>query len=134
MGNAANKSLSNSLEECRRITRPGTAIFIISDFHDFDEAAAKALSDLGKHTDVSLLQVNDPLEQELPVIGNISISDGVRSSKVNVSKTLKQRYQDDQEQQQSSLKLAATRARALYASIDTRHTARQALVKIFSAK
>jgi len=53
-------SLAHSLEECRRITRPGTAIFIISDFHDFDSASAKELSNLGKHADLSLLHVIDP--------------------------------------------------------------------------
>lgn len=131
---APSNSLSNSLEECRRITRPGTAIFIISDFHDFDKSAAKALSDLGKHTDVTLLQVSDPFEQELPVFGNIAISDGIESSKLNVSASLKRDYKTQQELRQTSLTTAATRARALYANIDTSQTARQALIKIFSAK
>jgi len=82
-------SLANSLEECQRITRPGTAIFIISDFHDFDAGAAKALSNLGKQADVSLLHVVDKLEQELPFNGSIAISDGEQKSHVQVSKNVK---------------------------------------------
>ncbi len=132
-GNVRRNSLSNSLEECRRITRPGTAVFVISDFHDFDQAAAKALNDLGKHTDVTLLQVSDAFEQELPISGSVSISDGHDSSKVTVSSRLKQAYQSDTQTRQALLKAAATQARALYSNIDTSQTARQALSKVFAA-
>jgi len=126
-------SLANSLEECRRITRPGTAIFIISDFHDFNQGAAKALSDLGKHTDVTLLQVSDAMEEELPVFGNVAISNGVKSSKINVSAKLKSAYQTEREKNHALLKAAATQARALYANIETSQSARDALIKIFAS-
>ncbi|NND00220.1 MAG: DUF58 domain-containing protein [Gammaproteobacteria bacterium] len=124
-------SLANSLEECRRITRPGTAIFIISGFHDFNQPAAKALSNLSKHTDITLLQVVDPLEQELPVVGSVSISDGDQSAKVQLSDSLRQAYLEKLSRHQASLKSAAVRARALYTEISTQQTARQALATIF---
>jgi len=126
-------SLAMSLEECRRITRPGTAIFIVSDFHDFDEAAAKSLSNLGKHADLTLLQVSDKLEQQLPSIGTVAISDGKRTSKINFSRSLTAAYQQKMSDKQNLLITAATKARALYASIDTSQTARQALIKLFSS-
>ena len=125
-------SLANSLEECRRITRPGTAIFIISDFHDFDSAAAKALSNLGKHADISLLQVSDQLEEKLPFKGNISISDGNDSRSVSVSKNLKQAYHEQLIEQDALLKSACAQARALYTKIDTAQSARDALIRIFA--
>ena len=125
-------SLANSLEECRRITRPGTAVFIISDFHDFNSAAAKALSNLGKHTDVSLLQVSDQREDELPFKGNIAISDGNDSRSVSVSKNLKQAYHKQLIEQDSLLKSACAQARALYTKIDTTQSARDALIRIFA--
>lgn len=130
---ANNLSLAVSLEECRRITRPGTAIFIISDFHDFDPAAAKSLSDLGKHADLTLLQVTDKLEQELPNLGNVAISDGKQSSKVNLSNSLTAAYQANISERQNLLLAAATKARALYANIDTSLTARQSLIKLFTS-
>jgi len=132
--NQTHNSLSNSLEECRRITRPGTAIFIISDFHDFDQAAAKALSDLGKHTDISLLEVEDAFEQSLPVAGNVAISDGSERATVNISSSLKRAYQNDRDTRSALLASAATQARALYTKIDTSQSARQALMKIFAGK
>jgi uncharacterized protein (DUF58 family) len=126
-------SLSMSLEECRRITRPGTAIFIISDFHDFDHTAAKALSNLGKHADLTLLQVSDKLEQQLPNLGNVAISDGRQSVKVNLTNGLTKAYQQTRSDKQTLLIAAATKARALYANIDTSQTARQALIRLFTS-
>lgn len=126
-------SLAISLEECRRITRPGTAIFIISDFHDFDHAAAKSLSNLGKHADLTLLQVSDKLEQQLPNLGNVAISDGQQSAKINLSSTLTRAYQQSRSDKQNLLISAATKARALYSNIDTSQTARQALIRLFAS-
>ena len=124
-------SLANSLEECRRITRPGTAIFVVSDFHDFDEHAAKALSNLGKHTDITLLHVSDALEDMLPMSGTIAISDGAQNSQVYLSNALKKAYQDKRMKQHVLLKSAVARARALYTNIDTQQSARDALLKLF---
>ena len=124
-------SLTNSLEECRRITRPGTAIFIISDFHDFDADSAKALSNLGKHTDVTLLHVVDELEQQLPFNGSIAISDGENRAHVNVSNKIKSAYQARLQEKDATLKAGATQARALYKKIATSQSAREALIAIF---
>jgi len=125
-------SIANTLEECRRITRPGTAIFVLSDFHDFDAPAAKALSNLGKHTDLSLIQIVDPIEQNLPQLGRAAISDGHDSQTVTISKKLQQAYQQQLETRQETLIAAATQARALFASVSTTESARQVLSKIFS--
>ncbi|MFT6033184.1 MAG: hypothetical protein ACI854_001717 [Arenicella sp.] len=125
-------NLANSLEECRRITRPGTAIFIISDFHDFDHAAAKSLTNLAKHADLTLLQVSDKLEQKLPNLGNVAISNGRQSAKVNLSSSLTKAYQQDRSDRQNLLISSATKARALYSNIDTSQTARQALSRLFT--
>ncbi len=124
-------SIANSLEECRRITRPGTAVFIISDFHDFDDTAAKALSNLSKHTDVSLIKINDELEKDLPVFGGVAISDGEHANKVQITPLLKRRYQTQLSEQDQILKSAAIHARALFAEISTSQSARQALMQLF---
>ena len=125
-------SLALSLEECRRMTRPGTAVFIVSDFHDFDQASAKALSDLAKHTDVSLLQVTDPLEESLPLAANVAISDGLHSSKVSISKRVQVAYQAERQQQRELLEKSVSQSRALFARISTASQARDVLRKIFT--
>lgn len=131
-GQGQSNSLANSLEECRRITRPGTAIYIISDFHDFDEDAAKALSNLGKHADLTLIQVYDKLEQELPNLGSVRLSNGRQSATLNLSKSVRQAYLQQINEKQTLLISAATKARAYFASIDTSQSAKQSLIRLFA--
>ena len=125
-------TLANSLEECKRITRPGTAIFIISDFHDFDANAAKALRNLAKNTDISLFKISDPLEQNLPVFGGIAISDGQQSSMVYVNKNIKQHYQNSVDEKDALLKNIAIQARALFAELSTESDAQKSLINLFT--
>lgn len=126
-------SLANSLQECQRTTRPGTAIFVISDFHDFDPSCAKALRNLSKHADLTLLQVVDLLEEKFPIKGNIAISNGKQSSRITVTNVLKKQYATAREEHMTLLKNAATQARALYTKTDTTQSARQTLTKLFSS-
>ena len=126
------KTIANAIEECRRITRPGTAIFIISDFHDFDDDASRALSTLGRHCDVTLLQVVDPLETNLPLSSNVAISNGRDTSSLSINKEVKRIYADKLANHQAALNKAAIGARAHFAEFDTSKSARQHLSKIFA--
>lgn len=125
------QSLSHMLEECRRITRPGTAIFIISDFHDFDAVCAKSLSLMGRHTDINLLHIFDPIEESLPKTGAVSISDGLQRSSVRLSSSLQQAYLQKIEARQKLLNDSAMRARALYCKINADEEPRTLLNKIY---
>lgn len=58
--------------------RPGSRVYLISDFRGLDEAAAKHLSRLAEHCDVVLLFVFDALEQSLPAKGRYRFTDGER--------------------------------------------------------
>lgn len=124
-------SLAEMLEECRRITRPGTAIFVVSDFHDFDQACAKSLSTIGRHTDINLIHVFDSIEEQIPVAGSVSISDGIHRSSVSLNSGLQQAYLQRIQQRQKLLNDSAVRARALYTKIGTDQPPRQFLNKIY---
>lgn len=128
---ASKKTIAQVLEECRRLTRPGTAIFIISDFHDFDQAAAKALSMLGRHTDISIIQIVDTLEQQLPFSGQVAISDGQNRSSVQLSARVRASFEEQYQARQEALLKAATRSRALYTQIATDADPRRTLTKLF---
>jgi len=125
------KSMAAMIEECRRITRPGTAIFIVSDFHDFDQAAAKSLSTLGRHTDINLFQVIDPVEAQLPIAGNVAISNGVSRTSIDLSGKLQQIYSERIAARDTLLKEAATRARASFKQVTTEAEPRQLLNRIY---
>ena len=75
-------SIANMLAECERLVRPGTALFVISDFIDFDEDAQRSLSMIGRHADITLIRVLDPLETEIPAVGRTRLTDGKKEAEI----------------------------------------------------
>jgi uncharacterized protein (DUF58 family) len=87
--------IDQALEELRRITRPGSNIFIISDFQGLGEDGIKQLHLLSKHNDISAVRVYDPLEQDLPANGYYSITNGdQRVALYTGDRKLRRRYQE----------------------------------------
>jgi len=70
-----NASLQSALMRLRRVAKPGSMIFIISDFRHFDEQAESHLTYLTRHCEVVLIGINDPLERELPQKGIYRLKD-----------------------------------------------------------
>jgi len=88
--------LNRALEELRRITRPGSNLFLISDFQGFGAAGEKHLFQLSRHNDISAIQVYDPLEQQLPPAGAYSITDGRdRSLLLTGDQAMRRRFQQN---------------------------------------
>jgi uncharacterized protein (DUF58 family) len=58
--------------------RPGSRVYLISDFRGLTEAAERHLSRLSEHCDVVLFFVFDALEQNLPAKGRYRFTDGER--------------------------------------------------------
>ena len=86
--------LDEALEETRRIVRPGTNIFIVSDFRELSGKGEKQLALLSRHADITAVRVYDPLEQELPPSGYYSITDGNERFMMFTGNTgLRQSYQ-----------------------------------------
>ena len=65
-----------ALLRLRRVARPGSLLFLISDFRNLDEIALSQITRLGRHNDVVLIFIYDPLETELPAAGHYRISNG----------------------------------------------------------
>lgn len=94
-GKMAEQNLQQHLKQLTRLTKPGSAVFIISDFHDLNENSYKYLHRLKKHNDVYALCVYDYLEKQLPPPGLYQISDGEHTAQLNTSsKKQRQAYQD----------------------------------------
>lgn len=64
-----------SLASLRRTVRPGTVLFLISDYRDLQEPVGDLLADAGRHCDITLCFVHDPLEATLPPPGDYPIAD-----------------------------------------------------------
>lgn len=112
-------TLAHMIEGCRRVTRPGTAIFIISDFHDIEDYAEAELAKLGRHTDITLMRVQDPLEIQLPNIAELAISDGKRRTSIAISSDVATGYQNKLRERESRLKHATIKSRATFLDIST---------------
>ena len=59
-------------------TRPGSLVYIISDFRGLNLHAENHLRRLSEHCDVVLIMVYDPLESELPANGRYRFTDNER--------------------------------------------------------
>lgn len=74
---AARMDFADTLVELRRITRPGSSLFLISDFRGaLSQAAREHIHSLGRHLEITALHCSDPLEHELPEAGGYAVTDG----------------------------------------------------------
>ena len=69
-------ALNHALRQLNQVARPGSQIFIISDFYHIDETLEKRLLHLRRHNDLTALQIVDQLELTPPPPGRYGISDG----------------------------------------------------------
>jgi uncharacterized protein (DUF58 family) len=65
-----------ALTRLRRVARPGSLIFLISDFRQLDDPALSQINVLGGSNELVLILVHDLLEQALPAVGYYRITDG----------------------------------------------------------
>ena len=78
-------NLEERLAELRRVARPGSAVFIVSDFIDFDDACIKQLHQLARHCDINAILIYDPMEQDLPAQGAMAFTDGIQRRVLNTA-------------------------------------------------
>ena len=82
------------MQRLRRIARPGSLIFIISDFYHIDEEMGNHLLHLSRHNDLMAIQIVDPLELNMPPAGRYGVTNGKQSGVLNTrSKKGKRSYQ-----------------------------------------
>ena len=79
------QSLEPALQRLHRVARPGSLVFLISDFRELDSAAEIPLARLCRHNEVAMLFVYDQLEQALPPPGRYRVSDAGREFLVDSS-------------------------------------------------
>lgn len=85
-GTMAEPALSEALARLRGAARPGTLVFLASDFADFDAAAARELNRLGHASQVTAIFTHDPLEARLPPRGSYRISDGAAVARLDAGR------------------------------------------------
>jgi uncharacterized protein (DUF58 family) len=78
-------SLSAAAEHLRHLVRPGSLVFLISDFAGVSEADGAWLARLGAGSEVVLVQIYDPLEAAPPPPGRYAVTDGRRRGLVDTA-------------------------------------------------
>jgi len=69
-------SLTDSLNHLKQSLKPGTTLYLISDFYDLSEQDKATLFSLKRHNHIVALQVYDPLERTAPPSGLYAVTDG----------------------------------------------------------
>ncbi len=86
--------LDSALKRCRRVAKPGSLIFILSDFYHISEETSAQLLRLRQHNDVVAIQLIDPVEKLPPPAGVYGVSDGEKTAQLDTRSTkLRQRYE-----------------------------------------
>ncbi len=86
--------LSEVLKQLRMLAKPGSLIFLLSDFNCFDEPSRASLSRIQQHNDVFAYLISDPLEKTPPKAGIYPISDGKSEAYINTGdNALRKHYQ-----------------------------------------
>ncbi len=109
------------LDICRhiaRIARPGTAVYIISDWSGFDDECERVLYPLSRHCDLLAVHVSDPFERDLPA-GHFDVTDGNQRRALHVSDKSRQEHQQHWRQAVADLQTRLMRLRAPLTFITT---------------
>jgi len=105
-------SFPDMLEKLRHIAKPGSAVFLISDFMHYDTNAERILHLIKRHTDIYALIVADTLEKNLPAEGDFSVTDGLKKLRFNSGdKKLHAQYADTFDQRLDQLQTSFKKLR-----------------------
>lgn len=102
---SAADSFDAMLSNLRRVARPGSSIYLISDFEGVEsDSARKHLFQLAQHTQVTAISCSDALEGKLPRAGRYAVTDGQQRSELNTAdRKLRREYRESFEQRQQQL-------------------------------
>jgi uncharacterized protein (DUF58 family) len=129
------KTFRDILKDARRIAKPGCALFIVSDFHDYNNECEQQLFELARHADVTLIHVFDPLEKQLISNTRLTVSDGqTRLQLPTDENAFQQAYQTAYEDRLNNVINSSKRLGITLMSFATTDNVQQILRERFSTK
>ncbi len=106
-----NITLDKTLARLIQHARPGSLVYIISDFRGLNQKSENHLSKLSRHCDVVLIHIYDQLESHLPAKGRYRFTDEQREVVIDTGD--KQRLLSYQQQYQQRLQYLQDTAKKL---------------------
>ncbi len=103
---APGDSFADMLANLRRIVRPGSSLYLLSDFDGIaSDKALKHLHQLAQHAEVTAIACSDPLEASLPRAGQYAVTDGRQRSELNTaSGALRREYRQHFDRRRDQLR------------------------------
>ena len=78
-------ALTHSMRHLNQVVRPGSLVFLISDFLHFEAETLQHMTLCSRHNDLVGIQIQDPLEKQLPHSGTYGFTDGQRNVRIDTS-------------------------------------------------
>ncbi len=114
------EAVTQALIRLRRVVRPGSLIFMISDFRGLNSTVESQLAHVSRHNDIVVLFIHDELEHHLPPAGRYRLSDEHREITLNTrDRKFSQTYQRQFEEHQLILENFARRYGIFFLSCRT---------------
>lgn len=114
-----NIAFADALGQLRQLCRPGSLLYIISDFSSIDSHCWRHIQAMRAHNEIRLCQITDPLDQDLPSSSKtqVAVKDQLGLVVADLANThLLKRYHEQQQLQQQQL---VHQCRALGLSLST---------------
>jgi uncharacterized protein (DUF58 family) len=101
----ADKNKVSAVSRLRKITHPGSLIFMISDFHDLQENDYSHIANTARNNDIIFINISDPFEINLPPSGSYKLSDGDKELQLQTAnKKTRDRYHQHYQDRERQLK------------------------------
>ncbi len=92
---AHNSQLNEALLRLHRVARPGSLVYILSDFYAMDTDTRRHLQRLRQHNDVVACQIVDALELAAPPAGRYAVTDGAATGLLDTRSGKRRQAYDD---------------------------------------
>ncbi len=76
MEESSTSRLADMCRHARRVTRPGSTVYFISDWQGFDQDCERQLYQINKHNDVVAINIFDSFEASILPVGSYPLTDG----------------------------------------------------------
>ena len=126
---ALKRNMASAIARLRKVTHPGSLIFMLSDFRDMDEKSYSHLANIARHNDIVLIKISDPIEVELPSSGSYKLTDGTNELQIQTSSiTTRKEYHQHYLEQNSHLERFCRKNRMHLIQVSTSDNALNKLI------
>lgn len=115
----------------RRVAQAGSQVFVLSDFRHVTPAALRQLAMITRHSQLTLVMINDPFEESLPQQGGLRLTDGKRQLWINLGLPLwRKRYTERAAQNRKALQEFSRNYRVPLVQLVTSDSSNTRLLKL----